>query len=213
MDRYKKLKEEMIKSHLMNRDITDDSILRAFWYVERHHFVDEILHEKSYSDSAVPIQNTQTLSQPYIVAKMTQELELSGRMKILEIGTGSGFQTSILAFLGHDVYTIEIHKVLQDQAIKRFIEFGFKVNTMVGDGTIGWPKHAPFDRIIITAGAPGVPDSLFEQLSENGIMILPAGDRKEQKLLKIRKQNGEQIIESLVDCKFVPLVGKEGWSL
>lgn len=212
MDRHRKLKEEMIKNHLMARDITDEEILKAFWNIERHHFVDDIMAEKSYSDNAVPIANSQTLSQPYIVAKMTQELELKAKSKILEIGTGSGFQTSILAYLGHDIYTIELHKILQNQAIERFKRFGFtNINTMVGDGTLGWPKFALYDRIIITAGAPDVPNSLFEQLCEGGILIIPAGDRKEQKLLKVRKVNGLKVVDTLIDCKFVPLLGKEGW--
>ena len=212
MDRYRKLKEEMIKNHLMARDITNEDILKAFWNIERHHFVDQIMAEKSYSDNAVPIANSQTLSQPYIVAKMTQELELLPNSKILEIGTGSGFQTSILAYLGHDIYTIELHKILQDQAKDRFKRFGFNnIKTMVGDGTLGWPKYALYDKIIITAGAPNVPDSLFEQLCEGGILIIPAGDRKEQKLLKVRKTNGLKVIDTLIDCKFVPLLGKEGW--
>jgi protein-L-isoaspartate(D-aspartate) O-methyltransferase len=210
-NKYKRLKESMIEEILMKNGIDDERILRAFWDIERHHFVSEAFEAKSYADAAIPILKSQTISQPFMVAKMTQELDLQGNESVLEIGTGSGFQAAILAYLGVQVYSIERHFELAEQARLRFKLYGLNVQTMVGDGTLGWPSKGPFDRIIATAGSPHVPQSLADQLAEGGIMLIPMGDLKQQKLVKLRRKGGELLQENLVDCSFVPLIGKEGW--
>lgn len=210
-NKYRKLKEQMIREQIMERGVHDEGILEAFWQIERHHFVDAAFEEKSYSDAAIPIQQAQTISQPFMVAKMSEALHLEKGMKVLEIGTGSGFQAAILAYLGAELYSIERHAILLENARKRFSSYGLTITTMLGDGTIGWASKGPFDRIITTAGSPNIPDSLFHQLANDAFMLIPVGDRKNQELLKIRKKDGKMIEEKLLNCRFVPLIGKEGW--
>lgn len=210
-NKHRRLKETMIESILVAGGIADERILHAFWEIERHHFVEPAFEIKSYMDAAIPILKAQTISQPFMVAKMTEELAISGGEKVLEIGTGSGFQAAILAYLGAHVYSIERHFELAEQARQRFRQYGLPVQTMVGDGTIGWPSKGPFDRIITTAGSPQIPPSLVEQLAEGGILLIPMGDKQKQELVKIEKKNGELYKQTIVDCSFVPLIGKEGW--
>lgn len=212
-NQHRRLKEEMIRHHIMSRGISDERVLAAFWHIERHRFVPPHLAEKSYSDAAIPIAEGQTISQPYMVALMTERLQLTGSETVLEIGTGSGFQAAVLAYLGVSVYTIERHFELLAGARKRFKEFGYKIQSMVGDGTIGWPEFAPFDRIIVTAGAPDIPQTLVQQLSDGGFMLIPVGDRKEQVLTRVFRNADEIRVEPLVNCRFVPLVGEAGWKL
>lgn len=212
-DKYKRLKENMIRNQLIARGISDSRVLEAFHRIERHHFVDEGFEQKAYEDSALPISSGQTISQPFMVAYMTELLTLSGTERVLEIGTGSGFQASILACLGCDVYTIERHQSLYLQSQQRFTRLGLSVKGRLGDGTLGWPDLSGFDRIIVTAGAPEIPKHLCEQLNENGFMLIPVGKTKEeQTLLKISKKENTFYKETYANCAFVPLIGKDGWS-
>lgn len=203
--------ERLIKK-LRLKGITDEQVLDAFRKVQRHLFVDGAMYMQAYDDNALPIGFGQTISQPSIVGLMTQLLQLKKDEKILEIGTGSGFQTAILAQFSRRVYTIERNRELGEAARKRLREMGFaNVVFKVGDGTCGWLQNAPFDKIIVTAGAPVVPKTLSDQLSVGGRMIIPTGDKKNQKLeIYDRTEKG-------LDCKivgdvvFVPLIGEHGW--
>ena len=202
----------MVKEQLINRGITDERVLQAMSVVPRHLFLDQAFWPRAYGDYPLPIGSDQTISQPYIVAVMTQELGINGDEKILEIGTGSGYQTAILSFLGARVYTIERNEELSKQAEKVIRNLTIKnVRFKVGDGTIGWEKHAPYDGIIVTAGAPDIPDELMEQLSVGGTIIIPVGKRDTQRLIRVTR--GEDVIEKhdMFPCTFVPLLGKQGW--
>jgi len=202
----------MIETQLIARGISDGKVLNAFNLIERHHFVDDGFEQKAYDDSALPISSGQTISQPFMVAYMTEKLELTGSEKVLEIGTGSGFQVAILENMGCQVFTIERHQNLFLSSKRRFEAQGLNIEQRLGDGTLGWADKAPFDRIILTAGAPNIPLKLCEQLSENGFMLIPVGEGKNKQILtKITKQNNQFIKEELVECAFVPLIGEEGW--
>jgi len=209
---FQELREFMVNTQLIPRGIKDERVLNAMRKVQRHLFVDESIQYKAYDDMALPIGEGQTISQPYMVAIMTELLELKGNEKILEIGTGSGYQAAILAELSKEVYTIERVDVLAQNAEERFLSLGY-TNTHVkaGDGTLGWPEEAPFDRIMITAAAPKIPDVLMEQLSEEGIIIAPVGERFSQQILKRTKSMGNYSDEYHTPCIFVPLIGKYGW--
>ena len=211
-DAHKRLKERMIEQQLISRGISDPLVLEAFQKINRHNFVNEALAQQSYSDSALPIQSAQTISQPFIVAKMTESLKLVGNEKVLEIGTGSGFQTCILASLGCKVYTIERHANLLLAARELFKEYGFDIESMIGDGSIGWSTEAPFDRIIVTAASPEIPNSLINQLRVGGLMVIPVGDQNKQILFLVTKTEQAYDKKELVNCKFVPLIGREGFS-
>jgi len=180
--------------------------------IERHKFIPEDLRSSSYADFPVPIGEGQTISQPYIVALMTDCLGLSGEEKVLEIGTGSGYQTAILAELAKEVYSIERFAGLAKKAQGEFKELGYaNINIKVGDGTLGWPEEAPFDRIIITAASPRIPLPLIEQLKENGKLILPLGESFSQVLTLVEKKKDKLDSVQVCGCVFVPLVGKYGW--
>ena len=197
---------------LEGKGITDPKVLSAMSKVERHLFVEGPFVNRAYEDSALPIGNEQTISQPYTVAFMTQALSLKPGEKILEIGTGSGYQSVILATLGCRVFTIERHLGLLSTARKIFDELHLRIASKGGDGTIGWSEFAPFDGIIVTAGAPDIPESLKKQLADGGRLVIPVGDREIQKLV-IMKRAGESFkSEEVLGFKFVPLVGKNGWS-
>jgi protein-L-isoaspartate(D-aspartate) O-methyltransferase len=206
------LRELMVKTQLVPRGIRDERVLNAMKKVPRHLFVDESKRHEAYDDTALSIGEGQTISQPYMVAVMTELLELKGDEKVLEIGTGSGYQAAVLSELAKEVHTIERVAVLAQRTEERFRSLGYdNIYVRVGDGTLGWPADAPFDRIIITAGTPKVPDPLMEQLSEEGILVAPVGNRFSQQLLKIRKHKGGSTEEYHTPCVFVPLIGQYGW--
>jgi protein-L-isoaspartate(D-aspartate) O-methyltransferase len=203
--------ERLIKK-LREKGINDEKILDAFRRVPRHLFVDPIFYAQAYDDNALPLGDGQTISQPFVVALMTQWLQLGKDDKILEIGTGSGFQTAILAQFSRRVYTIERQQNLGDAARKRLREMGYEnVVFKIGDGSHGWIQHAPFDRIIVTAGAPVLPPSLAGQLSIDGVMVIPTGDKHHQNLEVYEKKAEGLEKNSAGGVVFVPLIGKEGW--
>jgi protein-L-isoaspartate(D-aspartate) O-methyltransferase len=209
---YQELRKLMVKTQLIPRGIRDKRVLDAMERVPRHFFVDSATAGSAYSDMALPIGEGQTISQPYMVAVMTELLELKGTEKVLEIGTGSGYQAAVLAELSQDVFTIERIASLAEKAKKRFQDLSYlNIHIKADDGTLGWPEEAPFDRIIITAGSPEVPTPLIEQLTDDGILVIPVGDHYSQQLLKYRKSGKKPIIEYHTPCVFVPLIGQYGW--
>jgi protein-L-isoaspartate(D-aspartate) O-methyltransferase len=209
---YNLLRKRMVQEQLIPRGIKNQRVLEAFMKIERHKFIPEDLRSSSYADFPVPIGEGQTISQPYIVALMTDCLGLSGEEKVLEIGTGSGYQTAILAELAKEVYSIERFADLAKKAQGEFKELGYaNINIKVGDGTLGWPEKAPFDRIIITAASPRIPLPLIEQLKENGKLILPLGESFSQVLTLVEKKKDKLDSVQVCGCVFVPLVGKYGW--
>ncbi len=209
---FKELREFMVKTQLIPRGIKDERVLNTMKKVPRHLFVDDPMQYRAYDDMALSIGEGQTISQPYMVAVMTELLELKGNEKVLEIGTGSGYQAAILAELANEVYTIERFAVLAKHAEERFRSLGYdNIHIRVADGTLGWSGEAPFDRIIITAGTPKIPDSLIVQLSEGGLIIAPVGDRFSQQLLKCKKSRDRLSEEYHTPCVFVPLIGEHAW--
>lgn len=202
----------MVKIQLIPRGIRDERVLDAMKRVPRHLFVDESMKYRAYDDMALSIGEGQTISQPYMVAIMTELLELRGDERVLEIGTGSGYQAAILAELSKEIYTVERVSLLSEQAEARLYALGYKnIHVKVGDGTSGWPEEAPFNRIIITAGTPKIPEPLMQQLSDEGIIIAPVGDRFSQQLIKINKSKGKLSESFHTPCVFVPLIGEHGW--
>ncbi|HTY37538.1 MAG TPA: protein-L-isoaspartate(D-aspartate) O-methyltransferase [Bacteroidota bacterium] len=211
MSRFDDERREMI-GVLRDRGITDERLLKAMGKVERHLFVSEPFVNRSYDDTALPIAKQQTISQPYTVAFMTQELAPREGARVLEIGTGSGYQASVLAELGCKVFTIERHIDLLLQARKMFEKCGYRIASKAGDGTIGWSEFAPYDGIVVTAAAPDVPDPLLKQLAEGGTLVIPIGALDMQDLHVFTK-TGETFQNRVVKgFKFVPLIGKKGWN-
>ena len=209
---YEILRKRMVEEQLIPRGIKNQKVLDAFRKIERHKFIPEDLRSSSYGDFPVPIGEGQTISQPYIVALMTECLNLTGQEKVLEIGTGSGYQTAILAESAKEVYSIERFEKLAKNAQKTLNELGYtNIKIKAEDGTLGWPEEAPFDRIIITAASPRVPLPLTEQLKENGKLILPLGESFSQVLTLVEKKNDRLESIQVCGCVFVPLVGKYGW--
>jgi protein-L-isoaspartate(D-aspartate) O-methyltransferase len=205
-------KEIMLRKQLRRRGIHDARVLAAMAKVPRERFVSPETREHAYADRALGIDCGQTISQPYIVALMTQALTLSGRETVLEVGTGSGYQTAILAELCPEVVTVERHLPLSQQAAAVLAELGYQnVEFVVGDGTLGCPQRAPYDRIMVTATAFQYPPTLFAQLAEGGIMVIPLGGPECQTLQAIRRIEGEPQAVPLSPCRFVPLVGAQGW--
>jgi protein-L-isoaspartate(D-aspartate) O-methyltransferase len=198
----------MVEEQLKMRGIKCEAVLKAMRNVPRHHFVPESLRDKAYSDGPLPIGPGQTISQPYIVAYMTEQLGLAAGMKVLEIGTGSGYQAAILAYLGCKVYTMDLSKDLALRAAEIFDIMGYSgISVRHGDGYLGWPDAAPFDAIMVTAAPKRVPQNLVEQLKEGGRMILPIGSFYEEQWLKlIAKKDGNLINISLIPVRFVPMV-------
>lgn len=203
------LRKRMVEEQLIPRGIKNKRVLEVFYKVPRHRFVPQEVINTAYADFPLPIGNAQTISQPYIVALMTESLDLSGNEKVLEIGTGSGYQTAILAELGKEIYSVERFDDLSEKAKRLLEELGYtNIKVRVGDGTLGWQEAAPFDRIIITAATSIVPLPLIEQLKEEGKLILPLGDNFSQTLTLAQKHLDKLEYNGICDCVFVPLVGK-----
>lgn len=201
----------MVQEQLIPRGISNPKALDAFYKVERHKFVPKDLISSAYADFPLAIGENQTISQPYIVALMTECLDLTGKERILEIGTGSGYQTAILAGLAQQVYSIERIDNLAQKAKDLLESLGYSnIEIMRGDGTLGWPEAAPFDRIIITAATSHIPEPLIEQLKERGKLIIPLGGSFSQALTLAEKENNQLKLRKICDCVFVPLVGKYG---
>ncbi|MCE5194015.1 MAG: protein-L-isoaspartate(D-aspartate) O-methyltransferase [Nitrospiraceae bacterium] len=209
---FDEMRKEMVDLQLILRGIKDIRVINAMRKVPRHLFVSEAIQYKAYDDIALPIGEGQTISQPYMVAAMTELLELKGDEKILEIGTGSGYQAAVLAELAKEVYTIERIPALGQKAEETFKKLKYKnIRIKIDDGTIGWKDASPFDRIIITAAAPSVPQPIVDQLSNNGIIVAPVGERFSQQLIVIKKSGSTLAEEFHTPCVFVPLIGKYGW--
>lgn len=207
LNRRKKLAEQIQK-----KGIKDQRVLQAIEGVPRHIFVDSALENRAYEDSALPIGCGQTISQPFTVAAQTELLEIEKGDKILEIGTGSGYQAAILCYLGADVYSVERHEPLYLKARETLKELGYRPQLKFGDGTLGWSAYAPYNGIVVTAGAPVVPEDLVSQLSVGGKLIVPVGDQKVQTMTRIIRTGEDSFEEEqLKQFKFVPLIGEKGW--
>ncbi len=209
---FKEQRDRMVKAHLIPRGIRNPLVIEAMRRVPRHMFVDDALVYEAYGDHPLPIGEGQTISQPYMVASMTELLELQGNEKVLEIGTGSGYQAAVIAEIVREIYTLERIETLAKRAEK--ILLGLKYNNIhihIRDGTIGLPEYAPYSAIIVTAGSPDVPPPLFEQLEEGGRMVIPIADYFGQTLVRVRKEKGKEIREKFYGCVFVPLVGEYGY--
>lgn len=209
---FNSLRQEMVNLQIIPRGVRDLRTIDALLKVPRHLFVPENLQEEAYNDYPLPIGYGQTISQPYIVALMTELLELKGKEKVLEIGTGSGYQTAILAELAEKVYTIERVEELLEQAKKRLDNLGYKnVHLFCGDGTKGLPEFAPYQGIIVTAAAEKIPSPFFEQLDENGKLVIPLGEKYSQVLTVVEKKKGKMLQKEICGCTFVPLIGEYGF--
>jgi protein-L-isoaspartate(D-aspartate) O-methyltransferase len=212
MINFQKARDRMVESQLISRGINDPRVLEAMRKVSRHLFVDEALQDQAYSDHPLPIADKQTISQPYIVALMTESLQLKGHEKVLEIGTGSGYQAAILAELAARVFSVERLPGLAHRANQMLQKLGYRnVIVRVSDGTLGWPDEAPFDGILVTAGAPKVPQSLIDQLAIGGRMVVPVGGRVSQDLILVERTAEGSRETDLGGVRFVDLVGKHGW--
>lgn len=208
-----RVKREELVDKLSNKGIDDIFVLKAIGEVERHKFVPHAMKHHAYEDVALPIGFGQTISQPYTVALMTQELKVKPDHKILEIGTGSGYQAAILNKMGASVYSIERQLDILHNTQKLFDELGIRVYTKYGDGTLGWEEFSPFDGIIVTAGSPSIPETLKKQLAIGGRLVVPVGNRNSQKLIVITKiSENEFESKEIPEFKFVLLIGKEGWN-
>jgi protein-L-isoaspartate(D-aspartate) O-methyltransferase len=205
-------RHQMVERQLRRRDIVDERVLRAMDAVPRELFVDASDRSRAYDDSALPISDGQTISQPYMVARICEALRLTGNERVLDVGTGSGYQAAVLAELASEVHTIERIPELAAQARERLDAAGYeRVEVHVGDGTLGLPEHAPFDAIAVAAAAPGFPQTLYEQLKPRGRLVVPVGSARGQRLeVAVRSPEGPAMIHS-VPCRFVPLVGVEGF--
>ena len=207
-----KQRRQGLVDKLRKKGIKNERVLDAINHVPRHVFIDTALEDRAYKDSALPIGMGQTISQPYTVARQTELLEVFPGEKVLEIGTGSGYQAAILSELGAKVYSVERHKKLYEKAQDVLRELGYSIQMKLGDGTLGWSAYGPYDAIVVTAGAPVLPEDLVQQLNVNGRLVVPVGNDKKQEMirvLKVRENEFEQ--ERYRDFKFVPLVGEKGW--
>lgn len=212
-DRFLRSRQRMVETQLIPRGIYDRRVIEAMLEVPRHLFVEEALEEQAYSDFPLPIGEGQTISQPYMVALMTQALELKGDEKVLEIGTGSGYQTAILSKLCERVFSIERVSLLASKARRLLDEINScNVVIRIADGSMGWPENAPFDAIIVSAASPSIPQPLIEQLSTGGRLVIPVGSLASQELIKVVKREGGSFSkENLGGCRFVRLIGKYAW--
>jgi protein-L-isoaspartate(D-aspartate) O-methyltransferase len=211
-EQYAKLREGMVKHQIEARGVRDSRVLEAMRRVPRHLFTPESFRHRAYDDSPLPIGEGQTISQPYMVAWMSELLEIEPEDRVLEIGTGSGYQAAILCELAGEVFTIEKQANLAVAAERRLRELGYhNMVVRTGDGTMGWPEESPFDGIVVTAGSPSVPQPLLEQLAEGGRLVIPIGPSGMQMLTLIRRTGDDYISNEEGSCVFVPLVGKFGW--
>jgi len=209
---YTELRKQMVQNQLVTRNITDSKVLSAMKNIPREKFIPQQWRNCSYEDRAIPIGLNQTISQPYMVAIMTQLMELCKNHRVLEIGTGSGYQTAILAKIVKEVFTVEKIAELTERAKEVLDELNItNVHFKIDDGTLGWPEFSPYERIIVTAGAPSVPQALIDQLADGGIIVIPVGPMEHQTLMKITKHGKQIFKESVLGCRFVKLVGKQGW--
>ncbi len=208
---FKEKREQMVKTQLMARDIVDKEVLRAMAEVPRHEFLPADLWDRAYDDMPLPIEEMQTISQPYIVAYMIQALSIKKGDRILEVGTGSGYQTALLAEIHEKVYTVEIRTQLAHKALAKLEELGYgdRVKLRIADGSVGYEEEAPFDGIIVAAATFDIPEPLIKQLAEKGKIIIPIGGTDIQTLVRATKVNGKLIEEELFQCMFVPLVRQE----
>lgn len=197
---------------LYHKGIRDEQVLRAMEQIPRHAFMDSAFVEHAYQDKAFQIGEGQTISQPYTVAFQSELLQLEPGMRVLEIGTGSGYQCAVLSAMGGQVYSIEFNPTLHERSQKLLHKLAYSAHLKCGDGTEGWVEHAPFDRILVTAGAPHIPTALVEQLATNGHLVIPVGDRNRQEMLLLKKDETEAISQSAYNLfSFVPLLGSDGW--
>jgi protein-L-isoaspartate(D-aspartate) O-methyltransferase len=209
---YDLARAQMVELQLRDRGIRDEPVLQAMLRIPRHEFVVPEYRSQAYADHPLPIGEGQTISQPFIIARSLEALALQGTESVLEVGTGSGYQTALLAVLSRYVYSIERHTALAETAAEILTQQGFNnVKVIVGDGSHGLPEHAPFDAILVSAAAPSVPKSLFDQLADAGSMVIPVGPAHAQELQLVRKREGKPLVEILEGCRFVPLVGAEGY--
>ncbi len=211
-DSFATARQRMVQEQLLYRGITDEKVLQSMNEVPRHLFVDGAMQASAYGDHPLPIGGDQTISQPFIVAAMTQALQLQGTEKVLEIGTGSGYQAAVLSHLCEKVYTVERINTLLAGARKIFDQLHiYNILARLDDGTMGWAEHAPYDAIIVTAGGPEIPEPLVEQLADPGRMVIPVGGREVQELEYLTKIDGEIKVERLESVRFVSLIGEHGW--
>ncbi|HAD81734.1 MAG: protein-L-isoaspartate O-methyltransferase [Candidatus Edwardsbacteria bacterium RIFOXYD12_FULL_50_11] len=209
---YELSRKQMVDQQIIRRGVNDPRVIAAMQKVPRHLFVQEALQYRGYDDNPLPIGQAQTISQPYIVALMSQNLNIKGGEKVLEIGTGSGYQAAVLAEMGAKVFTIERVEKLYHNSRKLLEDLKYHdIAVKLGDGTIGWAEHAPYDRIIVTAGAPEVPKAYWDQLAEGGRIAIPVGDVHVQSLVLVDKIEGKEVKSQVCGCVFVPLIGKYGW--
>lgn len=208
---FSSMRRNMVERQLKARGISNELVLNAFLTVPREEFVPAELRDEAYDDEPLPIGNGQTISQPYIVALMTELLDVRPGVKVLEIGTGSGYQSAILKHLGCDVYSVERDVELSTRASEVLARLGYSVHLLVGDGTLGWKEHAPYGRIIVTAAAPKIPQPLIDQLEEGGILIIPLGGIYSQDLVRGVKKHGKILETNHGGCRFVLLRGQQGW--
>jgi protein-L-isoaspartate(D-aspartate) O-methyltransferase len=209
---FEKQRQQMVQRFVLDSGIKDQKVVYAMEHVQRHLFVEPALSHQAYEGRSLPIGFGQTISHPTTVALMTQILALKGSEKVLEVGTGSGYQAAVLAEIGIKVFTIERIPELARRAQNQFDQLGYyNIAVKIGDGSLGWNEHAPYDRIIVTAGAPDVPDTLTNQLAEEGYLLIPVGEKEYQKLKLIKRENGELKMYEKVWRTFVPLVGQKGF--
>ncbi|MEN8190321.1 MAG: protein-L-isoaspartate(D-aspartate) O-methyltransferase [Thermodesulfobacteriota bacterium] len=212
-DSFQTVREKMVREQLVARGISDPATLAAMSEVPRHLFVDQAQQGRAYGDHPLPISSQQTISQPYIVAIMTQALALTGSERVLEVGTGSGYQAAILSRLCGQVYTVERINVLLTGARKTFDQLRYyNILSRLDDGTMGWPDQSPFDGIIVTAGGPEVPQPLIDQLAEGGRMVIPVGSQGAQDLLLVTKTEDNIETRTIERVRFVDLIGQHGWN-
>jgi protein-L-isoaspartate(D-aspartate) O-methyltransferase len=209
--KFKRRRHALVEE-LYEKGIRDQRVLTAVGTIPRHLFVDTALQNRAYEDTALPIQKRQTISQPFTVARQTELLQVKEGDKILEVGTGSGYQCAVLCQMGAKVYSVERHRELYERAREILEQIGYKAMLKCGDGTMGWSAYAPYDGIIVTAGAPVVPENLEKQLAIGGRLIIPVGDSKKQMMLRLTRVSEDEIEEErFSNFKFVPLIGKKGW--
>jgi protein-L-isoaspartate(D-aspartate) O-methyltransferase len=210
---YTRAREKMVQEQIIDRGIHDPRVIEAMRKIPRHLFVPDALLGRAYGDTALPIGDGQTITQPYVAAYMTEALGLRGHERVLEVGTGSGYQAAILACLAERVYSVERIRSLLEKARKALDRVHcLNVMTKLSDGSYGWQEEAPFDAILITAGAPSIPPPLADQLKIGGTMVIPVGERNTQRLIRIRKDSQGWSEEDLMECNFVALVGEYGWA-